>query len=307
MNLEGWQRAHQVGPGLGAESDVGILYAPPEVNLQYQNSGIEGFIREFNKNKGPGVRLRLVTEAEAHPNSLRLKSITYRVSAVAREGRPKALFEVEINIQNVRNNPRVTLENPEILGDWKDFLAPGTSVAPPASAAAGEGAPSSEAAAGAGSKAPSAAYVEPKSPASKPGAGAAEVGPHTSTAEINPATPKAGEISSPPSANTPASEPAAEIPKGATKAVATEEAVEGATKAISGATVEAGADAAVASGATKAAATEGAVQGATKAAEGAISEGIAGGATAGAALEGVANAVVIAAALIAPWALGKLF
>jgi hypothetical protein len=140
VNLQGWQRAHQVGPGLGAESGTGIRYAPPEVNLQYQNSGIEQFIRDFNKNKAPGVRLRLVTEVESHPNSLRLKSITYRLSAVSGQGRPRAMFEVEIMIPNVTNAPRVTLSPPEILGDWHEFLAPGRSVEPPAGGSGGGGA-----------------------------------------------------------------------------------------------------------------------------------------------------------------------
>jgi hypothetical protein len=145
VSLEGWQRAHQVGPGLGAESGTGIRYAPPEVNLKYQNSGIERFIRDFNKAKAPDVRLRLRTVTTAHPNSLRLERITYRLSAVRGNGPPKTLFETSIEIQNKTVNPRVTLEQPEILGDWKEFLAPNSTVEPPgggsgASSAAGESA-----------------------------------------------------------------------------------------------------------------------------------------------------------------------
>jgi hypothetical protein len=145
VSLTGWQRAHQVGPGLGAESGTGIRYAPPEVNLKYQNSGIERFIRDFNKAKAPDVRLRLRTVTTAHPNSLRLERITYRLSAVRGNGPPKTLFETSIEIQNKTVNPRVTLEQPEILGDWKEFLAPNAAVEPPgggsgASGAAGESA-----------------------------------------------------------------------------------------------------------------------------------------------------------------------
>jgi hypothetical protein len=159
VNLQGWQRAHQIGPGLGAESEAGILYAPPEVNLQYQNSGIESFIRQFNASKAADVRLQLRTVTEAHPNSLRLKSITYRLSAVRGQGRPQALFEQSIEIANSTNNPRVTLDEPTILGDWKEFLAPGSSPQPAASAPS-PGTPGTPPA-GPKGKAPS------KSPASK--------------------------------------------------------------------------------------------------------------------------------------------
>ena len=125
VSLDGWQRAHQIGAGFGAESGSGIRYAPPEVNLDYQNAGIEEFIREFNKQKAPGVRLVLRTETRAHPNSLRLESITYRLSAAHGDATPSGLFEVKISISNVTKKPRITLHPPEILGNWKEFLAPG--------------------------------------------------------------------------------------------------------------------------------------------------------------------------------------
>ena len=108
--------------GVGAESGQGIRYAPPEVNLTYQASGIERFIREFNREKAADVRLFVRTVTETHPNSLRLKSITYRISAARGEGRPSILFEVSIDIENKTNSPKVLLGKPEILGDLTEFL-----------------------------------------------------------------------------------------------------------------------------------------------------------------------------------------
>jgi hypothetical protein len=132
VSLPGWQRAHQVGPGLGAESGEGIRYAPPEVNLKYQNSGIEAFIREFNAQRAPGVRLYLRTLAQSHPGTRRLSEITYRLSAAYGDGAPQALFETSIEISNSTLKPRVTLGQPEILGDYHQFLAP-RGVPPPGS------------------------------------------------------------------------------------------------------------------------------------------------------------------------------
>ena len=142
VNLRGWHRAHSVGPGVGAESGVGIRYAPPEVNLKYQNSGIEKFIRDFNKEKASDVRLYLRTVTKTHPNSRRLKSITYRLSAAGGEARPTHLFEVTIGIQNKTNNPRVWLKKPFIFGEYTKFLAPKRTNTKPSPAAAGS-APSS--------------------------------------------------------------------------------------------------------------------------------------------------------------------
>jgi len=130
VSLAGWQRAHSIGPGLGAESGEGIRYAPPEVNLGYQNSGIEQFIREFNKARAPEARLFLRTVTQTHPDSLRLKNITYQLSAARGDERPKMLFEVEISIANETDSPKVTLGKPEILGDWTEYLAPEPSSQP---------------------------------------------------------------------------------------------------------------------------------------------------------------------------------
>ena len=124
VSLAGWQRAHQVGPGLGAESGEGIRYAPPEVNLSYQNCGIEAFIREFNEERAPGVKLYLRTVATSHWGTRRLATITYQLSAAHGEEKPVPLFETSIEIANTTVNPRITLGKPEIRGDHHEFLAP---------------------------------------------------------------------------------------------------------------------------------------------------------------------------------------
>jgi uncharacterized protein DUF4157/putative RNase toxin 4 of polymorphic toxin system len=121
VNLEGWQRAHQGAPGLGAESETGIRYAPPELNLGYQNAGIERFIREFNTQKAMDVHLNLRSVVETHPGSLRLKSVTYQLSAERQQVQTR-LFEVKIEVENATTNPKITVEDPEIFGDWKTFL-----------------------------------------------------------------------------------------------------------------------------------------------------------------------------------------
>jgi hypothetical protein len=129
VGLAGWHRAHSTGAGVGAESGRAIRYAPPEVNLKYQAAGIERFVRDFNRERDQNVRLFLQTTTQTHPRSLRLASITYRLSAARGTGRASALFEVTINIADTRANPRVWLDEPEVLGDWTEFLRPSSPAA----------------------------------------------------------------------------------------------------------------------------------------------------------------------------------
>jgi Domain of unknown function (DUF4157)/Bacterial toxin 4 len=124
VGLAGWHRAHSSGAGVGAESGHAIRYAPPEVNLGYQNSGIERFIREFNQERASDVRLLLRTQTTTHPGSLRLASITYRLSAARGTGPASDLFEVTINIANSRDHPRVWVDEPIVGKDWTTFLGP---------------------------------------------------------------------------------------------------------------------------------------------------------------------------------------
>jgi hypothetical protein len=105
VGLEGWDRAHSQGPGLGAENPEGIRYAPLEVNRGYM-SRVENAIRELYKLKPEGVELELTTVTETHPNTLRLKSIEYQVDEV-RGGQRTPIWSAEITIQNQRISPRI--------------------------------------------------------------------------------------------------------------------------------------------------------------------------------------------------------
>jgi len=171
VGLAGWHRAHSSGAGVGAESGRAIRYAPPEVNLGYQNAGIERFVREFNQERASDVRLFLRTVTTTHPNSLRLASITYRLSAARGSARASNLFEVTINIDDSRDNPRVWVEPPTEWVDWKTFLRPRPRQVPAAGGAgpaAAQEAPSSGTSAGA--KAKPAGGGPPATAAEGPGA-----------------------------------------------------------------------------------------------------------------------------------------
>jgi hypothetical protein len=107
FGLDGWQRAHSQGAGTGSESAEGIRFAPPAVNLAYQNQGIEKFLRKLVADN-PGTELWLTTVTSTHPRTLRLKEIQYRVDAVHR-GQSRCLLEASIEVSNDTVNPRVTV------------------------------------------------------------------------------------------------------------------------------------------------------------------------------------------------------
>lgn len=107
LDRTGWERAHSQGNITGHESAFGILYAPQAVNQQFQRLGIEGFIRDLNGQVGSDVTLRLITETRAHPGTRRLESITYRVDAVAADGRRVRMYEARIEVQDSLDSPRV--------------------------------------------------------------------------------------------------------------------------------------------------------------------------------------------------------
>lgn len=121
VGLKGWQRAHSQGAGTGAESREGIRYAPEEVNQAFQNRGIERFIREMQVNKAPGVQLFLTTVTYTHPGTLRLKEIQYKLEAQRKNGKPSSVFEASIEVEDSRENPRVTI-SADPIGDWKEYL-----------------------------------------------------------------------------------------------------------------------------------------------------------------------------------------
>jgi|SRR5271166_3949145 len=108
VGLPGWQRAHSQGSGTGFESPNAIRYAPEAVNQQLQNSGIERYLRELVDLKPSDTELWLMTVASTHPRTLRLKEIQYRVDAV-RGVQSRKLFKASIEVEDQRNNPRVTI------------------------------------------------------------------------------------------------------------------------------------------------------------------------------------------------------
>jgi hypothetical protein len=109
VGLFGWQRAHSQGPGLGAESQHGIRYAPADVNQHCQRLGIEHHLRELLMLKPADVELWLTTVTSTHARTLRLKEIQYKVQAV-RGTTKRRLFEASIDISDSRDRPRITVQ-----------------------------------------------------------------------------------------------------------------------------------------------------------------------------------------------------
>lgn len=66
---EEWQRLHLWGPGFGDEAAAGMHLGPREVNLEWQNSGVEDLIRELGRqvapHRGKGFKLKL--KAKSRP------------------------------------------------------------------------------------------------------------------------------------------------------------------------------------------------------------------------------------------------
>lgn len=114
VGLPGWERAHQVGPGFGAESKSNILYAPKEFNQAYQNRGIEKTIRELFKDKLPDVEIRVMTDAKPHPGTKRLKEITYKVT-LTKDGVTHNYFEVTLEIENKTKNPKISIDPDKVI------------------------------------------------------------------------------------------------------------------------------------------------------------------------------------------------
>ncbi|GAB1260351.1 eCIS core domain-containing protein [Aurantivibrio plasticivorans] len=97
--IQGWQRAHASGAGVGAESGRGIRLAPEFVNQILQNRGIERFLRRLRdqafENNG---QVHVTTIVETHPLTLRLRSITYRIEMLTESGRMETLGDVTIDV-----------------------------------------------------------------------------------------------------------------------------------------------------------------------------------------------------------------
>ena len=99
QSLQGMERAHSTGAGLGAESGEGIRLAPEVVNQAMQNRGIEAFLRALRDIAlQTGERIHLTTETQTHARTLRLASIHYIVE-VQEGDRMITLFEAAIEVR----------------------------------------------------------------------------------------------------------------------------------------------------------------------------------------------------------------
>ena len=105
LMLQGYHRAHLIGPGFGGELFEGLMLAPEHVNLQAQNEGVEHFIRSAAE---AGVEVTLDTQA--HGSRLEvpleggeiehvdiLSSVEYRITGVVGDGDP-VTFIVRITV-----------------------------------------------------------------------------------------------------------------------------------------------------------------------------------------------------------------
>lgn len=134
VGLKGWHRAHSQGQGTGSESPHGIFYAPPEVNLGFQNSGIEARIREIFRITPPGFELTLTTVTKPHPDaaglpSQRLAGIDYRIEISEPGGVNKHLvLEAGIKVEDKLQKPKVEVHAESFAADalWSIRYGSGT-------------------------------------------------------------------------------------------------------------------------------------------------------------------------------------
>ncbi|MEU0399577.1 DUF4157 domain-containing protein [Streptomyces sp. NPDC006197] len=106
VNVPGWERAHSQGNITGAESARGIRYAPKEVNQELQKCGIEQAISDLFTQKASDVDVIMTTETWAHPGSLRLAKITYKIELKKPTGDSLTAYEAEITVVNATSSPR---------------------------------------------------------------------------------------------------------------------------------------------------------------------------------------------------------
>jgi hypothetical protein len=70
-DLRGWQAAHLWGPGFGDEAAEGIMLAPREANLVWQNAKIEKFLRDMHRRAfAEGAEIQVRAVARSHPRTV---------------------------------------------------------------------------------------------------------------------------------------------------------------------------------------------------------------------------------------------
>lgn len=122
LGLKEYERAHSQGKITGWESAQGILYAPKELNQEYQRKGIEGFFRAAAQEMDDGINLYIGTETTRHPGTSLLQDITY-VMFVGRDGeKPQRIMEVGISVSKNTNNPRISVSKPIVTGKLGPYM-----------------------------------------------------------------------------------------------------------------------------------------------------------------------------------------
>jgi hypothetical protein len=100
--VEGWQRAHLIGPGFGSELIEGIMLAPEGINQLVQNRGLEKILRDAHalgadvqvSARARGRRLVLPLANGATEIVDILDSVHYEIP---RQGRPPVVFDITVN------------------------------------------------------------------------------------------------------------------------------------------------------------------------------------------------------------------
>jgi hypothetical protein len=116
--IQGWQRAHASGAGLGAEAAEAIRLAPEFVNQALQNRGVERFLRDLRDIVLPeGAQIHVITEVTTHPGTLRLRSIEYRIE-ILRDGSRHTVGDVRIEVT------REGISHAEVRAPGIDSYAP---------------------------------------------------------------------------------------------------------------------------------------------------------------------------------------
>lgn len=106
------ERAHSLGPGTTAESPYAIRLAPAVTNQDYQNKGIELYLRYIRDHAYPqrqGVQFRIRTSTATHEATTRLEDITYTLEYF-HHGELKPGFQVTVSVDRGSMRTAVTVE-----------------------------------------------------------------------------------------------------------------------------------------------------------------------------------------------------
>jgi hypothetical protein len=119
----GKQRAHALGPGLGAESGAGIRLAPRDVNLKMQNRGIEEFLKAlFQRARAdPALRFPIATEVRTFDATLQLQSIQYSLDAQIGDRR-RPVLQCTIDISDTSAGATGSASIDYLSPQWSDWL-----------------------------------------------------------------------------------------------------------------------------------------------------------------------------------------